>query len=163
MHLQRFKQGHINIRRKYGVHGRMVLNHESIGGEKTIYTLESPWNSNKDEPNGILGLSCIAAGNYNIYVEQSPVNNRYYPFLVNESKGVCLKSKVNAHEKTGHAFVDFESADPLETYGRYILCGTSYRFDPKGYYAPEYAEDAVSTIIKYIEATGDKSLTISWS
>ena len=162
MHLQRFKQGHMNIRRKYGVHGRMVLNHEKIGGEKVIYTLESPWNPNKDEPNGILGLSCVAPGNYNLSIEQSPVNKRYYPFLVNESKNVCLKSKVKAHDKTGHAFVDYESFNPLEIYGRFILCGTSYRFDPKGYYAPVYGEEAVSIIKAYIEATGDKSLTISW-
>lgn len=163
MHLKRYKQGYMNIRRKFGVHGRINLKHDSIGGEKIIYTLESPWNTNKDEKNGILGISCVAEGTYNLVLEKSPVNQRTYPFLVNESLGVCLKAKNNAFDKTGHCFVDFDGYNPQEVYGRFILCGTSYRFDPKGYYAPIYSGDAVRVLNTYIKETGDNSLTISWS
>lgn len=163
MHLQRMKQGYINVRRKFGVHGRILLDHESIQGQKTIYTLESPWNFNKDEPNGILGVSCVPSATYTLSIEQSPLNHKYYPFLVNEKMGICLRAKNNAKDKTGHAFVDFDNMDPREIFGRFILCGLGYRYDSKGYFIPTQTEEAVNILNTYIRESGDTSLTISWN
>ena len=67
MELVRIKQGIRGIDRKFGVHGRALIKSDKFG-ERMIYTLESPWNYNKDEENGIAGLSCIAQGSYNLAV-----------------------------------------------------------------------------------------------
>lgn len=161
MLLERFKQGYMGIKRKYGVHGVVRLDHPSVGS-KTIYTLESPWNTNKDEPNGILGLSCVAPGAYQLSVEKSPVNSKEYPFLINPSLNVCLRAKVKSFDKTGHCFVDHENFNPEEIYGRFILCGTSYKYNSKGYYSPIESDSAVAILNKYIRESGDNQLSIRW-
>lgn len=162
MRLERFKQGYPNLPRKYGVHGIIYLNHKSIGGSRVIYTLESFWEPTKDEPNGALGRSCVNEGSYTVSVEESPVTNKKYPFIFNESLGVALRNKNNANNKTGHALVDLDVPDPLEIYGRFIVIGRTIEYDPRGFYYPQRREEAVDMLNRYIEASGDKKLIIGW-
>ncbi len=162
MILERIKQGYRNIPRKFGVHGSISLNHESIGGKVTIYTLESLWDTNKDEQAGIVGKSCVAPGIYELHIEESPVTGREYPFLVNESLGVALKTKTTATGRTGHCFSDIDLDDPTQIYGRFIMCGTSTKWRSKGFYLPQDQETAVSILNTYIRESGDTSLRIRW-
>lgn len=162
MELKRFKQGYNGVRRKYGVAGIITINDKSIGGKRHIYTLESPWNDSKDEPNGILGISCVNEGTYSISIERSPVDGKEYPFIFNESLNVCLKSKVKATDKTGHCFVGYDGYSPLNIYGRFILCGTDVLYNPSGYFQPTNSEQALAILLTYIKNSGDNSLTIRW-
>lgn len=162
MNLDRFKQGYKGIHRKFGVHGRMILDHKSIGGKVVIYTLESMWDKNNDEPNGIVGRSCVSQGSYTVHVEKSPLNNREYPFLVNESLGVCLRTKLKSTDRTGYCFYDEDINNPIDIYGRFILCGTSYQWKNAGFYMPTNKEEAVSIINKYVKETGDNNVRVRW-
>ena len=101
MLLERMKQNS-SIRREFGVHGKITLKFRD-GPSKTIFTLESPWDFNQDEKNGIVGLSCINEGGYQIHLEESPLYNIKLPFLVNPSLNVQLRTKVNAIDRCGHA------------------------------------------------------------
>lgn len=162
MQLIRFKQGYNGIRRQYGVSGIIKLNHKSIGGAVNIYTLESPWNDSKDEPNGKLGLSCVNSGNYTISIEISPVDNKEYPFIFNENLNVCLRSKINAIDRTGHAMYSYDGFNPLEIYGRFILVGTGQNYNPSGFVQPISGDQALAILKTYIKESGDTSLTIRW-
>ena len=161
MELVRIKQGIRGIDRKFGVHGRALIKSDKFG-ERMIYTLESPWNYNKDEENGIVGLSCIAQGSYNLTVEKSPIDGKEYPFVFNEKFNVCLKAKVNVIDRTGYCFYPGDGMDPMNIYGRHILCGTKLEYRSQGYYLPTFGNDAISLINAHIKESGDKKITIKW-
>lgn len=160
MLLERQKQN-IRIRREFGVHGRIILNFKD-GTQRTIYTLESPWDFNKDEPNGINGLSCINEGSYKIVLEDSPVHNTKLPFLVGENLGVQLKAKVNATDRTGHALCHINDIDCYHIYGRYILIGSKTQYHNKGLFEPIEGGIAYKWLMQYLEESGDKELVIKW-
>lgn len=159
MILERLKQNHA-IAREYGVHGRIKLN--LSGKDVYIYTLESPWDYNNDSPNGITGLSCIKEGSYTISIEKSPVNGKRYPFIFNESLGVCLRARVKSTDRTGHCFLPVAADGIDKIYGRFILIGASTKFDSRGFYEPIDGFEALGYLLKYIEESGDNTLKITW-
>lgn len=160
MLLERLKQNSA-IRRQFGVHGRILLRFND-GKQAYIYTLESPWDFNQDEPNGIVGLSCIKDGSYQIQIEESPVHKIKLPFLVNPSNGVQFKQKVNATDRCGHAFCHIIDKDIYSIYGRYILIGADTKYNNQGFYEPVDGYKAYSLLMKYLEESGDKEAKISW-
>lgn len=160
MLLERLKQNSA-IRRQFGVHGRIRLRFKD-GKEAFIYTLESPWDYNHDEPNGIVGLSCIKDGVYQLSIEESPVHKIKLPFLVNPQNGVQLRQKNAATDRCGHAFCHIVDRDIYSIYGRYILIGADTRYNSQGFYEPIEGYKAYTLLMKYLEETGDKEVKITW-
>ena len=159
MILERLRQNP-GIKREHGVHGRILLQTEK--DSTYIYTLESPWDFNKDEPNGIVGISCINEGDYKISIEKSPIDNLEYPFIYNPKLNVQLRNKEKAIDRTGHAFVHKTDAGLDKIYGRYILIGAHIRYDPTQRYEPINGGLAMRFLLDYIKETKDTNLTIKW-
>lgn len=160
MLLERQKQNP-KIKREFGVHGRITLRFKD-GSVRHLYTLESPWDFNKDEKNGIVGLTCINEGSYRIVIENSPIHNVPLPFLVNESLNVQLKAKTNAIDRTGHALCHINDIDCYNIYGRYILIGSETKYHNKGLFEPVEGGTAYRLLMKYLEESGDTELVIKW-
>lgn len=160
MLLERLKQNSA-IRRQFGVHGRIKLVFKDKK-EAYIYTLESPWDYNEDEPNGIVGLSCIKEGVYQLSIEDSPVHKLKLPFLINPKTGVQLRQKSEATDRTGHAFCHIIDGDIYSIYGRYILIGADVRYNNQGFYEPIDGYKAYNLLMKYLEESGDREVKITW-
>lgn len=160
MILERLKQNS-SIKRKFGVHGRIKLKLKD-GSEKMIYTLESPWDFNEDEKNGIVGLSCVNEGSYDIIIEESPVMGIKVPFIVNPSLNVQLRQKDNAIDRTGHALVPKNDIDVFHIYGRYIIIGSDILRHNEGFYEPTDGTIALSYLMEHIKESGDNKLVIKW-
>lgn len=160
MLLERMKQNS-SIRREFGVHGKITLKFKD-GSSKTIFTLESPWDFNQDEKNGIVGLSCVNEGSYQIHLEESPLYNIKLPFLVNPSLNVQLRTKVNAIDRCGHALCHINDIDCFSIYGRYILIGSQLRWRSSGFYEPVEGQIAYQNLMSYLEESGDRELVVKW-
>lgn len=141
--------------RYLGTVGQISLDKDSF-----LYTLESPWNPTKTNPNGIVGVSCIPAGEYQLTIEKSPLNDAYYIFLVNPSLGVDLKTISKANNRAGHCFMP--GGRNSDNYGRFILIGTSINQSSMETVSLDGGQEAHDRLMKYMKANNITSAKIGW-